>query len=156
MMAVDFGDVIAIAAIAVSIWAVWKTDKFNRRQIAFERTAERLNQMLIDKEASENIAHRQADLGVNFYKIGRSDRRLKVFNKGKAAARNVNLEELSEENLLIAGDIGRKFPAPVLEPQTSIELIAAVHLNSPSRTHIRLTWDDDYGTGHSKGFYPTL
>ncbi len=155
-MSFDLGDLIALAALGVSVWVIWKMDRFNRRQIAFERTAERLNQLLIDKEASENIAQRQADLGVAFYKIGQSDRRLKVFNKGKAAARNVTLEELSEDRLLMDSDIKRKFPAPALEPHAVIELVAAVHVSSPSRTHVRLTWDDDYGTGHSKELHPTL
>lgn len=75
---------------------------------------------------------------------------------GKAAARNVTLEELSEDRLLMDSEIRRKFPAPALEPHAVIELIAAVHLSSPSRTHVRLTWDDDYGTGHAKEFHPTL
>lgn len=155
-MTFDLGDLIALGALVASVWAIWKTDRFNRRQIAIERTAERLNQLLIEKEASQNIAQRQAELGVAFYKIGRSDRRLKVFNKGRSVARNVTFEELSEDPLLIESEIRRKFPAPALEPHGVIELIAAVHLNSSSRTHVRLTWDDDYGTGHTKEFHPTL
>lgn len=148
-------NVIAVGALAVATWAAVKADRFNRRQIQWERTAERLNQLLIEKEAAEHEAQRRAELGVNFVKIGRGDLRLKVFNRGKAAARNVSIEELSEDGLLIQSDINRKFPAPVIEPQMSVEVIAAASMDSPARTHIRLTWDDDFGLGQTKEFHPT-
>lgn len=152
----DLGDLLALGALVVSVWAVVTTKRFNQRQLNFERTAERLNHLLIEKEASENQAQRRADLGVAIYKAGRSDYRMKVFNRGKAAARNVRLEEIAEEGFLIRNDLAEKFPAPVLEPHAVIELHVFFHLSSASRTQIRLTWDDDFGADQTKDFYPTV
>lgn len=152
----DIGDFLALGALAVAIWAAITTKRFNDRQLRFERTAERLNQLLIDREASENQAQRRADLGVSIYKAGRSDYRMKVFNRGKAAARNVRLEEIADPGMLIRNDIKEKFPAPALEPHASIELIVYFHMQSASRTQIRLIWDDQFGADHTKDFYPTV
>lgn len=150
------GDVLGLGALVVAIWAAITTKRFNDRQLRFERTAERLNQLLIEREANENQAQRRADLGVSIYKAGRSNFRMKVFNRGKAAARNVRLEEITEPGMLIRGDVDEKFPAPVLEPHASIELIVFFHMQSASRTQVRLTWDDDFGNDQTKVFHPTV
>jgi len=155
-LTLDLGDLLALGALIVSVWAVVTTNKSNQRQLNFERTAERLNHLLIEKEANENQAQRRADLGVAIYKAGRSNYRMKVFNRGKAAARNVRLEEIAEEGFLLRDDLAEKFPAPVLEPHAVIELHVFFHLSSASRTQIRLTWDDDFGANQTKDFYPTV
>jgi len=122
-------------------------------QLKFERTADRLNHLLIEKEASENQAQRRADVGVAIYKAGRSHYRMKVFNRGKASARNVRLEEIAEEGFLLRDDLAEKFPAPVLEPHAVIELLPP-QFGQPHQ--IRLTWDDDFGADQTKEFYPTV
>ena len=152
-LSLDLGDFIAAIAVAVSIWAIVQTGRFNRRQTRFESTAERLNQLLIDREASDNAAQRQADLSVRFFKLGKSSK-LKVFNRGKSDARNVRIEDIGEAGLLMASDIERKFPVKIMEPHGYVDLIAVVHLASASSTHVRLTWDDGSGKGHSKELFP--
>jgi|GEM_PF-438569 len=162
-MSISTGDVIATGALvlsagalAVSVWSVLVTKRFNRRQIAFERTAEQLNQLLIEKEALENQAQRRAEISVSTYRLGNSDTRLKVFNRGKATARNVTIEEVGDASLLMPSEIARKFPAPMLEPHGMIELMVVRHLSSPSRTEVLVGWDDDSGQGHSKPMAVTL
>lgn len=83
----DLGDVIAALALAASVWAILKTDRFNRRQNAFQKTADQLNQLLIDKEAQENQAQRRADIGVTIYKIGKSDYRMKISTRARRTPR---------------------------------------------------------------------
>lgn len=151
----DLGDLLSLGALGVAIWAAATAKRFNERQLRFERTAERLNQLLIDREAGENQTQRRADLGVSIYKSGRSNFRMKVFNRGKAAARNVRLEEITDPGFLIRNDVDEKFPAPVLEPHAAIELIVIFHMQAASRTQIRLTWDDDFEKDQTKDFYPT-
>jgi hypothetical protein len=152
---IDAGDIIALIALLIAVWTAWRTDRFNKRQTVFEQTAERLNLMLIEREAAETIEQKRADISANFYKSGKHDYRLKVFNKGQGAATNVRFEVLDDSDLLITSDIARKFPIPVLERHQSLELIAAVHMGSPSRVHIRLTWDDETGEDHSKEQHPS-
>jgi len=148
-------DGIAIGALLLAGWSTFRTEKFNRRQAAFEETNERLNLMLIEREASESNEQKRADVSADFYKSGANNYRLKVFNRGKATARNVRIEVLDNGRILMQDDIDRKFPVPVLEQHGSVELHAMIHFGSPPRTHVRLTWDDDLGANQSKELHPT-
>jgi hypothetical protein len=149
-------DIIALFALAVASWTLVQTILFNRRQQRFEQTNERLNLLLIEKEKSDFLDQNRADISANFYKIGKNDYRLKVFNRGKSKAENVRLEVLDDSGLLIGSDLQRKFPAPLLEPFGYVEVIAAVHMGSASRAHIKVMWTDSNGTERSKELYPTL
>ena len=133
-----------------------QTTRFNRRQEEFERTNQRLNLLLIEKERAESSDLIRADIGANFYKAGNNSHRLKIFNRGKSPAWNLRMEILDGGGLLIEGDFQRKFPVPVLDPQASIELIAAAHFGSASRAHLKAIWNDASGTERVKELHPTL
>ena len=148
-------DVIAGLALILAIYSTWITSRFNKRQIAFEETSERLNRLLIEKESTEADAAKRADLSANFYNAGKHNYRLKVFNRGKGTARNVRFFVVDDSDLLMDDDIQRKFPVPILEQHAFVELFAAVSMGSPSRAHIKLVWDDDLGTGHQKELHPS-
>ena len=147
---VTASDAAAFLALAVAIWSAFQTGRFNRRQNDFAETAERLNQLLIAKEAAETEQQRQADLGANFVKLGKSNYRLKIFNRGAGSARNVRLELLAGSELLARGELTEKFPVPLLERQQGTELICFVSMSAPRRAHLRLTWDDDVATDRNK------
>lgn len=155
IFSIDAGDIVALIAVGIAVWSAMQTHRFNRRQTAFEETNERLNLVLLEKEAAESEANKRADLSANFYQAGKGKYRLKVFNRGLGVARNVRFECLDESCLLIQGDINRKFPVPILEQHQNVELIGAVTLGSPSRVHIRLTWDDATGQDHQKELHPS-
>jgi hypothetical protein len=148
----DLGDIAAVLALILSAWSMKKTNDFNRRQKEFIDTNDRLNQMLIEKEAQESEAQKRADVSANFIKLGKTDYRLKVFNRGPGTASNVRVELLDEaaKDMLIESDVKRKFPIPILEQHQNVDLIAAVHLGSPSRIEIALVWDDASGTDRRK------
>lgn len=149
---------VAGAALIVSLISLWKTSKFNARQNELAETTERLNRLLIERETAEGVAAKKADVSANLIKVGESDYRLKVFNRGRGVARNVRLEDLAgrEQSFLMRSDIGQRFPIPILEQHQAVELIAAIHLGSPMRAHIKLTWDDDTGSDHDKELTPGL
>lgn len=152
---IDAGDVVASLALIIAIYSAWTTARFNKRQTSFQGTADRLNRLLVERESAETVAQKQADVSANFYKAGKNNYRLKVFNRGKGVASNVRFEVLDESGLLMANDIARKFPVPVMEQHAMVELIATVHMSSPSRAHIRLTWDDATAQEHTKELYPS-
>lgn len=152
---IDAGDIVAGLALIIAGYSAWKTVRFNKRQAAFEETNERLNLLLIDREAGESEAAKRADISANFYSAGKNNYRLKVFNRGRGTARNVRFETFDGGDLFVENDIARKFPIPVMEQHASVELIGAVHMGSPSRAHIKLTWDDDSGQGHEKELHPS-
>lgn len=149
-------DPIACIALVLSAYATWQSVRFNERQKSLIESQERLNKRLLEKEDAEAENDRMANLGATFVKIGSNNHRLRIWNKGKAPARNVTIEPLEGCDCLMLGDINRKFPLEILEPHQSVELIAAVHMGTKSKQPICLRWSDDSADAREKVLYPTL
>ena len=149
-------DIIASVALLLAAYSTWKTVKFNDRQKELFDVQAALNKRLLDKEHFELRGRQQAELGVAFLKIGSSNYRLKIFNKGKSAARRVSISFPEGNEVFMDGDVSSKFPIEVMEPHQSVELIAAVSMDSKSKHTILLRWSDDYEVDNEKLFYPTL
>lgn len=155
-ISISIGDAIATGALALSAYATWKTFKFNERQNTLIESQERLNKLLLDKEAGEVLNVKKADLGATFVKLGSNKHRLKIWNKGKSAARDVSLNFPEGNECLIQSDIDAKFPLEILETHQSVELIAAVSMDSKSKHPIKLTWSDEFSEHNEKMVYPTI
>lgn len=153
---IEPGDVIAGLAFLFSIYATVKTIQFNNRQQSLIESQEKLNNLLLEKEAFDSASERQANLGASFIKLGSGKYRLKIWNKGKAVARNVNLEFPEGNDVLIESDIKEKFPLEVLDTHQSVELIAAVHMGIKPKHAIRLIWSDEHSERNEKLVYATL
>ncbi|UKE68210.1 hypothetical protein K8O61_11895 [Xanthomonas cerealis pv. cerealis] len=156
MASFSTGDVIAVAAFLLSAYATWKTCQFNEKQKGLIESQERLNKLLLEKEAGEASNTKRADLGANFIKLGSNQYRLKIFNKGKSVARNVSIEFPEGNDCLIDSDIEAKFPLERMDPHQFVELIAAVHMETKSKQVIKLYWSDDHAENNEKLVYPTI
>lgn len=141
-MEVSIGDGIAAAALALSLYTIWRQSKQDRQN-------QRLNALLIKKEEIDNLAALRADISANFVKIGRNDYRFRVYNRGKGTARNVRMEIVVGQELLDT-DLNHKFPFPLLDTHQSIDMLARVHMGSPRRATVRLAWEDDAGGGEKE------
>ena len=149
-------DVVAALALFLSVYATWKTVQFNDRQRSLIESQKQLNERLLAKEDDEAQVEQKADLGVAFIRLGRTNYRLKIWNKGKAPARNVTFEPLGESHCFIQSDIDEKFPLEVLEIHQSVELFAAVGMGTKSKHQVKLCWSDAFSVANEKVFYPTL
>ncbi len=152
----DAGDVIAALALALSAYATLVTVRFNRRQKSLVESQDQLNRKLLAREDEEAKAELRADLGARFVKLGSSNWRLKVFNQGRAAARNVTIEFPEGQDCFVPSDVDSKFPLEVLEPTHGVELLAAITFGSKSKYAIRLHWADGLSESNEKTVYPTL
>lgn len=153
---IDLGDIVALLALGLSAYSMKKTFDFNKRQNKFIETNDKLNKLLLEKESQDALHQRKADISANFIKIGKNNHRLKVFNKGRNTARNIRIEFPGGNEILINSDIQDKFPIPILEQHQSVELIAAIDMQSPSRMTIKLIWDDETGKDNEKELTPTV
>jgi len=151
-----FSDIVAVLALLLSVVATMATIFFNHRQKSLIRSQDALNQRLLAREEDDARAARKADLSANLVKLSKSDWRLKVFNRGKAAARNVTLDWPKDDDLLIPGDVESKFPLEVLEPMQGVELLASVHFGSKSKHELTIRWADDFDQHNEKTVYPTI
>jgi len=155
-ISLNASDVLASLAFLLSAYATWKTVKFNDRQKSLIESQEKLNQRLLEKEDAESISEKKADLGATFIKLGSSDYRLKIWNKGKATARNVSIDFPEGNDCFIESDIKSKFPLETLDTHQSVELIAAVCMDTRNKHAIKLVWTDDFKPINEKIVYPTL
>ena len=153
---IDAGDVIAGLAFLLSGYATWQTVSFNKKQKSLVESQEKLNNLLLEKENEGAVKDKSADLGASFIKLGSSKYRLKIWNKGSATARNVRIEFPEGNDVVIDSEVSDKFPMESLERHQSVELIAAVHMQTKRKLVIRLTWEDDAETHNEKLSYPTL
>lgn len=139
-MEVTISDVMAVAAFALSGFTLW-------RQRKGDELTRKLNALLIEKETGETVAAKKGDLFANFVKTGKSSYQFKIYNRGKGVARNIRFEVLEGEELFQVGGMAAKFPYPSLETHQAINLQVRVHMQSPRRATVKLTWDDDAGGG---------
>lgn len=139
-MEVTVSDAMAVAAFGLSAFSLW-------RQRKYDEQARHLNSLLIEKENAETLSGKKGDLFANFVNTSKSSYHFKIYNRGKGTARNIRLEVLDGEELFMTGDLKEKFPFPTLETHQTINLLVRVHMQSPRRATVKLTWDDDAGGG---------
>jgi len=118
-LTLGFGDLIAILALGISIYALRNTSK--------------LNVLLLQKEVHIIKSAKKANLNGSLDNIGGHDYRFTVWNDGES-----------------------KFPLEVLEPNGRIELIASVHMETPRKQPIHITWTDEHSDKNEKIVYATI
>lgn len=156
MTAATLSNFIAILALALSGYAIWTTSRFNKRQVSMIETQERLNKRLLEQGESEVLESRKADVGASLVKFASNNYRVKVFNKGKAPARNVTIEFPEGNEMVIDSELRDKFPMEILEQHQSVDLIAAIHMGTPRKQAALLKWADDYSGANEKTVYLTF
>ncbi|MGA4814770.1 hypothetical protein ACPA9J_02645 [Pseudomonas aeruginosa] len=115
---------------------------------------DRLNKLLLEKETTEVLNVKKADLGATFIKIGSNNRRLKIWNKGNRPRATCLCRFPDGNDCLVQSDIDSKFPLETLDTLQSVELIASISLDSKSKHPIKLTWSDDFSDHNEKVVYP--
>ena len=155
-VSIDAGDIIAGLAFLLSGYATWQTVSFNKKQKSLVESQEKLNNLLLEKENEDSLKEKRADLGASFIKLGSSKYRLKIWNKGASTARNVKIEFPEGNDVVIDSEVTDKFPMESLERHQSVELIAAVHMQTKRKHVVRLIWEDDAQSHNEKLSYPTL
>ena len=153
---VSLGDIAAFVALLISGYAVWTTTKFNKRQLSLVESQKQLNALLLERGKSEAFNASKADLDASFIKLGSSKYKLKIWNKGQSAARDVCIDFPDGNDVLVDSELQEKFPLEVLERFQSVELNAAFYMGTKLKHKIRLTWTDDSSDTNEKTVYPTL
>lgn len=153
---VSWGDIFTGLAFFLSCFATGMTLLFNHRQEALIESQTRLNKMLLQQGERDANAAAKADLGANLIRLGGGNYRCKIFNKGKATARNVRIDFPDGNDVLIDDEIAELFPLETLEPHQSVDLIAAPHMGTKLKHAIRLHWTDEAVDANEKIIHVTL
>lgn len=115
-----------------------------------------LNRIQIRQAKAATDLAKKADMGANLLTLGTSKHRLRVFNKGKAPARNVRLVFPEGHDFLIDSDIESKFPMETMHPHQPVDLIAVWTHGTKSKHTLKIVWDDDFRRDNEVITFPTF
>ncbi|TGL02170.1 hypothetical protein EHQ43_17580 [Leptospira bouyouniensis] len=135
-------DYIAIVAVIVSIISIVVSIYIYNNQKTYIKTQHELNKLLLEKERKEVETLEEAFVSANVVKLGTGKNRIRIFNKGKGRANNVNISYPEDHNWLITNRI---FPLEFLDSGQSVEMILSMYMGSQSKIRAILTWNDKAG-----------
>lgn len=128
--------IISIAAILWSLITYFVHDRKIKQQEA------RINEYQLEKIKNEEEENKKALICGNIVKGSDELRILKIYNKGKATARNVDIQSL--EPAIIRREYNNDLPCELIQPQDYIEFrFYAGHIPE-TKVKITFTWDDDF------------
>lgn len=134
-------------AVFVSL-IVWNGQRRIQREANdLQRATAELAKKQLEILLREEKGKRTARLSLDFFRDGKTYR-FRITNVGEVEARDVEIELLvqkREDNPIISSEYAEKFPAKKLMPGSSISLIAAIHLGSPSAYNAMLKWTNPDG-----------
>lgn len=127
----------------------------NDLQRATSKLAEKQLSILEQKQNSTNSARVKLDL----IKEGKGQFKFYLTNISEHDARQVNLSLILDNpsnDPIIKSEYKQKLPVPVLSPGSSVSLIAALHLGSPTAYNALVTWVNPNGQEESYETYAAL
>lgn len=133
-MITDFIAVTAsCAALGLSIYTYFSHDKRLNEQNKI------INDFQLKKYNKEADSEKRADIEANVIDQGTGHKLIKVYNKGKALAKNVEVAFIGEPDIIIF----QKPPIMDLKPYQSIELSIQTHKDSPEILQLTFKWKDE-------------
>ena len=124
--------IISVLALGFSLYTHFKYDDKIKKQNAL------INKFTLDKLEKEAELDKKAIVEVNLIRGDKGKRIIKVYNKGKATAKNVVVTFPESPNLIMD-----EYPSPIdILPQHSIDIKTTVFYGSPSIIKINFEWED--------------
>jgi len=102
----------------------------------------KINAFQLKKFVEEEEENKKAELRATVYQTGHN-RKIKVYNRGKACAKNVNLLFPEDHPLLLTNS---PFPIEYMHSQDFNELVVHLRTGTKNKIEVVITWDDDFGT----------
>ena len=130
-----FNLVVALLALVFSAVTYFTHDRRLKRQEA------QINSYQLQKQEEEKLEQKKAVVRANVVKGDKGRRIIKVYNAGKAIARNIDMKLLGEGEFICGNN---PFPYEFLNPQDGTELVLFLHMQSPDKLLIELSWEDDF------------
>jgi len=115
---------------------------FVKEQLELEKITAQLSQLQIDKLAEEKANKNKPNFNVTLSKLGKSYY-FYISNTGQGTAFDLNFELIDCKDIpLIPSELDDKFPHPEMKNNSRIKLIAAIHMQSPTKYQVKLSWKD--------------
>jgi hypothetical protein len=144
------------AFISLVVWGGQR--KLQREANDLQRVTAKLAEKQLEMIHREEKGKNTARLTLSLIKDGKSYR-FRISNIGEVDALNVDFELLPDDpdkSPLIKSEIKEKLPAKRLSPGTSVSLIAALHMSSPTAYSAKLRWSNPDGSTSEEETYAAL
>ena len=132
-----WGLIISILALLASAFTYFKHDKKLKEQ---ER---KINEYQLKQIEKEDLESKKAAIRGNIVKGLKGKRTLKVYNSGRAIARNIRIEGLDVEGLFHRAD--EVFPYELMNPQDYTEVNIMLFNNCAPTIKLKYICDDESG-----------
>ncbi len=129
------GITISILALSLSIFTYFKHDKKIKQQ------SKLLNKYHLEKIEKEKEEEKKAIIEAFVVKGNKGTRTIKIYNKGKSIAKNVNVVIPENDGYHVFTN-----PCPIdIRPQNGIEIrLGALLEGHPDKIEIKFEWSDDF------------
>ena len=129
--------IISVLALIASVFTYLRHDKKLKEQ---ER---RINEYQLKQIEKEDLDSKKAAIRGNIVKGLKGGRTLKVYNSGRATARNIRVEGLDVNGLIHRAD--ELFPYELMNPQDYTEVTIHLVVGCPYTIKLKYIWDDEFG-----------
>ena len=128
--------IISVLALIASVFTYLRHDKKLKEQ---ER---KINEYQLKQIEKENLENKKAAIRGNIVKGLKGGRTLKIFNSGRATARNIRIDGLDVDGVFyMPQDL---FPYELMNPQDYAELTLHLTYGCPSTIKLKYIWDDEF------------
>lgn len=130
---------ISLSAISLSLYTYFKHDRLIKNQAVL------LNKYQIERIEKDKENERKAVIEANVYRLDGGKSILKVYNKGKSLAKQVNVKFPEIKGFQIMNN-----PCPIdIRPQIGVDITLILYTNSPDKIIIQFEWDDEFKANNS-------
>jgi hypothetical protein len=152
------GILIGLISATIALTALVRGRVIAARQLELQAITAALAKRQLEAIDRKERAESKADVTVDLVRVGRTDWRFVVSNRGGVPATEVNftIAETSADNPLVRSECEQKLPFPKLEPGQSFTLHAAPHLRSAMQYPVRLTWRNPDGGSDQRDVHVAL
>lgn len=128
------------------------THRLNEQQRKLNEQQVQLNDYQIEKSKTEALEKKQAIIEASVYKTGKSVWIMRICNKGKAKATNIDFTSatLDADSAIKIFRNHAMIPIPSLIPDGTVELSVVLFVGHKPSHKIAFTWDDEFGKGRTK------
>lgn len=147
---------ISTLAAVISCVSLVRTRKLAKEQLELERVTAELSRLQIESIAEEKADKTKQKFNVNLTKLG-NPYSFYISNTGQGSACNVDFELIDcNDRPLSTRELQDMFPHQEMKPNSRIKLMTAIHLGSPKKYQVRLTWENADGEKYDETFWPTM
>lgn len=147
---------ISTLAAAISCVSLVRTRKLAKEQLELERVTAELSRLQIESIAEEKSDKTKPKFNVNLTKLAKSYN-FYISNTGRGSAYNVDFELIEcNDSPLLTNELQDMFRHQEMKPNSRIKIMAAIHMGSPKKYQVKLTWESADGKKYNEIFWPTM